>query len=68
MSEKPAEPFLRVVKGAPTDEELAALVTVLAAAGSGGSPASTGPVNDWGRPTDLHRVSWGMPSSYPNRG
>ncbi len=32
-------PVLRVVKGDPTPEQLAALVAVLAATGGGGSPA-----------------------------
>ncbi|MCF8611796.1 acyl-CoA carboxylase subunit epsilon [Gordonia sp. HY285] len=64
----PAKPFLTVVSGSPTDEDVAALVSVLASAGGGGG--DTGPVtrNDWGRPTDLHRSTWGMPSSFPNRG
>ncbi|MEZ5212717.1 acyl-CoA carboxylase subunit epsilon [Gordonia sp. (in: high G+C Gram-positive bacteria)] len=65
MSADEKQPFLTVVKGAPTDEELAALVTVLsAAASSGGGPAAAGPINRWGRPTDLHRPAWGMPTSY----
>ena len=40
-------PLLRVVRGTPTDEELAALVTVLAArakCGGGGSPAAVAEV------------------------
>ncbi len=66
--EKPAEPFLTVVKGSPTDEEIAALVAVLSTAGGAGGTGTTGPIDDWGRPVDMHRVSWGMPSSYPHRG
>ncbi len=63
-----AKPFLTVVSGNPTDEDVAVLVGVLSAAGGG--DADTGPVvrNDWGRPTDMHRQSWGMPSSFANRG
>lgn len=34
---EPARPLLRVVRGNPTPEELAALVTVLAARAAGGS-------------------------------
>jgi hypothetical protein len=50
------QPFLRIVKGAPTDEEVAALVCVLtAAAKSGGGTGSTGPMDTWGRPTLMHR-------------
>jgi hypothetical protein len=36
---EPARPLLRVVHGEPTPEELAALVAVLAARGSGSDPA-----------------------------
>ncbi|UQE76259.1 acyl-CoA carboxylase subunit epsilon [Gordonia sp. PP30] len=65
MNADQRQPFLTVVKGAPTDEELAALVTVLSAAASQQTgPASAGPLNRWGRPTDLHRQAWGMPTSY----
>ncbi|WP_235831517.1 acyl-CoA carboxylase epsilon subunit [Gordonia zhaorongruii] len=65
----PAEkPFLTVVSGNPSDEEVAALVSVLAAAG--GDPGPLGPVvrNDWGLPTDMHRPQWGMPTTFTNRG
>ncbi|GAA3961618.1 acyl-CoA carboxylase subunit epsilon [Gordonia caeni] len=64
-----APPFLTVVTGAPTDEEVAALTVVLSAAASGGGSApERGPADLWGRPTDLHRQSWGMPTSYLHRG
>jgi hypothetical protein len=54
-------PEIKVLKGNPSDEELAALVTVLAGA-SGGSP-EPGPqeLNLWGHPVDklrLSSVSW----------
>ena len=50
-------PEIRVLKGSPTDEDLAALVTVLSAAG-GGHPAP-GPqeLNPWGHPVDKLRYS-----------
>ena len=53
-------PEIRVLKGEPTDEELAAGVTVLAAAGGGSEP---GPqeLNLWGHPVDKLRynvTSW----------
>lgn len=53
-------PEIRVLKGEPTDEELAAVVTVLAAAGGGSEP---GPqeLNLWGHPVDKLRynvTSW----------
>ncbi|GEE02044.1 hypothetical protein nbrc107696_24900 [Gordonia spumicola] len=65
----PAEkPFLTVVSGNPSDEDVAVLVSVLSAAGGGSD--DSGPVtrDDWGRPSDMHRQSWGMPSSFSNRG
>lgn len=60
-----AAPLLTVVRGNPTDEEVAVLVTLVAAAsgGSGGS-ADADPRNDWGRPEDRLRPVWGMPSSF----
>ena len=39
-------PFLRIVRGDPTEEELAALVTVLASVGSAPEPDRT-PPPDW---------------------
>ena len=38
MSEQSPQPVLRVVRGDPTAEELAALVTVIAARASAGAP------------------------------
>ena len=38
-ADAPARPVLRVVRGTPTDAELAAVVAVLAAAGDGGGSA-----------------------------
>lgn len=61
---KPTEPFLSVVKGDPSDEELAALVVVLSAAAGSSAPAGPAINDQWGAPTDLHRPSWGMPTSY----
>lgn len=51
-------PVIQVLKGNPSDVELAALVAVFAAASSvpGGS-ADNGPADMWGRPTLLHRGS-----------
>lgn len=55
-------PEIKVLKGNPTDEEIAALVAVLAAA-SGGGTQPTGPqeLNLWGHPVDKLRYqihSW----------
>ncbi len=54
-------PQIRIIKGAPTDVELAAVVTVLA--GLHGDPAVPGPqeLNLWGHPLDKLRYppySW----------
>lgn len=51
-------PVIQVLKGNPTDLELAALVAVFAAAaGASGEPVENGPADMWGRPTLLHRGS-----------
>lgn len=62
------EPFLVIEKGAPTDEEIAALVCVFAAAASvGADTGPTGPRDLWGVPTLLHRgTSPYSPYSYPH--
>ena len=54
-------PEIKILKGNPTDEDLAALVTVLA--GSGGGSPKPGPqeLNRWGLPIDQLRyslISW----------
>lgn len=48
-------PAVRVVRGNPSDEELAALMTVLAAASSASAPAPEPVLDTWGHPTRLHR-------------
>ena len=54
--ERPAPAsVLRVVRGRPTAEELAALVTVLAARSGGTAPADTRPVSRWADPRRLMR-------------
>lgn len=61
------EPFLVIEKGAPTDEEVAALVCVFAAANAGADTGPTGPRDLWGVPTLLHRgTSPYSPYSYPH--
>lgn len=67
--ETTAAPQLRIVNGNPTDEEIAVLVTLIAAAssGDGSAAASAEPRNAWGRPEDLFRPQWGGPGSFPNR-
>ena len=52
--------FVQVLKGSPTDDELAALVAVLTAAASSAPAAPAGsdkPVELWGIPTFSHRGS-----------
>lgn len=47
---EPSKPLLRVVKGDLTAEELAALVAVVAARGSGVAPAKKPLRSEWGHP------------------
>ncbi|MCD2197412.1 acyl-CoA carboxylase subunit epsilon [Actinomycetospora endophytica] len=52
----PARPVLRIVRGDPTPEEVAALTAVLAAAsGGGGEPEETGPTSVWNERESLVR-------------
>jgi hypothetical protein len=53
-----AAPLITVLKGEPTDAELAALVAVLTAAAHAPDARSAGPVADevWGHPTLMHRT------------
>jgi hypothetical protein len=61
----PARPLLRVVRGEPTPEELAALVAVLASRG-GGEPAPEPVRSPWARPilrqgtgaVPVHQGAW----------
>jgi hypothetical protein len=50
-------PVIQVLKGQPTDEDLAALVTVFA--GASGGPVDTGPPERdmWGHPVDKLRYA-----------
>ncbi|MGV1089465.1 MAG: acyl-CoA carboxylase epsilon subunit [Mycobacterium sp.] len=51
-------PEFRIVKGEPTDAELAAVVTVLAAASGGTSAPGPQELNLWGHPVDKLRYGF----------
>ncbi len=59
----PARPALRIVRGDPTPEELAALVAVLASRGGDGESEPDAPRSAWGRPGGAVR---GAPSVHPS--
>jgi hypothetical protein len=50
-------PEIRVLKGQPTDEDLAALVAVLSAAGNGHAAPGPQELNPWGHPVDKLRYA-----------
>jgi hypothetical protein len=52
-----AAPEIRVLKGRPTDAELAAVVTVLAAATGGAGAPGPQELNLWGHPVDKLRYA-----------
>jgi len=55
------EPHIKVLKGSPTDDELAALIGVLSAAGGGPAEPVVTEKNLWGHPVDRLRYqshSW----------
>lgn len=62
-------PVIQVLKGNPSDVEIAALVAVLtAAAASAVPPVDTTPPDHWGEPTKMHRVRAPFsPYSFQNR-
>jgi hypothetical protein len=54
-------PHIEVLKGNPTDEELAALIAVLSSAAGGGGEPATPNLSRWGLPVDKLRYpafSW----------
>ncbi|MGB3772497.1 MAG: acyl-CoA carboxylase epsilon subunit [Rhodococcus sp. (in: high G+C Gram-positive bacteria)] len=50
-----AAPFLRIQRGNPDDEQIAALVAVLSAAASATGPEEIPVRDNWGRPSSMHR-------------
>ncbi|MQY29976.1 acyl-CoA carboxylase subunit epsilon [Nocardia aurantia] len=66
--ESPAGPVIRILKGSPAADEIAAVVSVLSAAMAAGSaaPVASGPIDNWGRPSYMHRgASSFSPYAYP---
>ncbi|BBZ24062.1 acyl-CoA carboxylase subunit epsilon [Mycolicibacter hiberniae] len=56
-----AEPHIKVLRGNPTDEDIAVLVAVLGAAGGGAAEPAAQDRNMWGHPVDKLRMpvfSW----------
>ncbi len=53
---QPPEPHIRVLKGNPTEEEVAALIAVLGSAGGGGEVGQP-EISRWGLPVDKLRYS-----------
>jgi hypothetical protein len=51
---QPARPLLRVVRGDPSPEEIAALVAVLAARSGGGAGEQPAQPSAWSRPSFAH--------------
>ena len=49
-AQPPSKPLLRVVKGDLTPEELAALISVIAARSAAGTPAKKPLRSEWGHP------------------
>jgi hypothetical protein len=55
--EETSAPVVKVLKGQPTDAEVAALVAVLSAAGGGSPDPGPQELNLWGHPVDKLRYS-----------
>ena len=54
---EPHEPHIKVLKGKPTDEEVAALIAVLGSAAGGGGEVGQPEISRWGLPVDKLRYS-----------
>lgn len=67
--ESPQGPMIKIVKGSPSDDEIAALVAVFAAvADSDAATTDSGrPPESWGAPSRMHRRPMPFsPYSFPN--
>ena len=56
-AEQPHAPHIQVLKGNPTDDEVAALITVLAGASGGGGAQGEPEFSRWGLPVDKLRYA-----------
>jgi hypothetical protein len=54
---RPHEPHIHILKGQPTEEELAALVAVLGSVGGGGAEPAQPERTRWGLPVDRLRYA-----------
>lgn len=54
-AEEPVRPTLRIVRGAPGEAEIAALVAVLAAGATGAEDGPAAPGSQWSAPARLVR-------------
>ena len=54
---RPHEPHIQIVKGQPTEEELAALLAVLGSAGGGAREPQQSERTRWGLPVDRLRYA-----------
>ncbi|OBK38855.1 hypothetical protein A5658_25770 [Mycobacterium sp. 1245111.1] len=56
-AEQPHAPHIQVLRGNPTDDEVAALITVLAGASGGDAPQGEPEFSRWGLPVDKLRYA-----------
>ena len=54
---RPHEPHIQILKGEPTDEELAALIAVLGSVGGGAAEPAEPERTRWGLPVDRLRYA-----------
>ncbi|OBG24856.1 acyl-CoA carboxylase subunit epsilon [Mycobacterium sp. 852002-51057_SCH5723018] len=54
---RPHEPHIQILKGQPTDEELAALIAVLGSVGGGAAEPAQPERTRWGLPVDRLRYA-----------
>ena len=57
VSDETSAPHIQVLKGQPSDAELAALITVLSSAAGGGGEPATREFSRWGLPVDKLRYA-----------